>query len=591
MSSSSANRDKLHTFAEDLSEASDPLRAQGNATQRALLEAHDPGPLLPRERQAGKWTIPTLAAPVVGGTPTSCNDPGIPGIPLTAISDAQASRFLSQSSMGSSRALIARVQTLGYSAWIDEQLSMPQGSSRWDWLMVNGYNAATYKNGESGFDSASWQKLLSAGDTLRQRVTFALSEIFVVGIDGLSGGWRAFTAAAYFDLLEHHAFGNFRVLLDAVSRSPAMGQWLSFRGNLKANPVTGSHPDENYAREVMQLFTIGLVKLNQDGTPILVSGASQPTYGEADTQGLARVFTGWDWDLTGTSKETPDFQQRPMTMNASRHETGAKTFLGTTIPAGTDGVNSLRLALDTIFAHPNVAPFICRQLIQRLVTSNPSPAYLGRVAAVFNNDGRGVRGNLAAVIKALLLDDEARNLSNLSNPNFGKLREPVLRFTGWARAFEASSTKGGWTVGDTSDPGSKLAQSPLRSPSVFNFFRPGYVPPGGAVAAAGLVSPEFQIVNESSVVGYVNFMQRVVSSGIGDVLADYSGLMVLADSSQALLDEINTVLAAGALSAATIATLFAAVNGMASGTDAARKNRIYATLTMVLAAPEFIVQK
>lgn len=574
MNSSCANRDKPHDFSEELSE------------ERALSHAD-----LPVERPAGKWAIPAMAVPVVGGTPTSCNDPGIPGTPPTAISDAHASRFLSQSSMGSSRALIARVQTLGYSAWIDEQLSMPQGGSRWDWLMANGYNAATYKNGESGFDSASWQKLLASSDTLRQRVTLALSEIFVVGIDGLSGGWRAFTAAAYFDLLEQHAFGNFRTLLDAVSRSPAMGQWLSFRGNLKANPITGSHPDENYAREVMQLFTIGLVKLNQDGTPILAGGASQPTYGEADTQGLARVFTGWDWDLTGTTREVPDFQKRPMTMNASRHETGAKTFLGTTIPAGTDGTNSLRLALDTIFAHPNVAPFICRQLIQRLVTSNPSPAYVGRVAAVFNNDGRGVRGNLAAVIKALLLDDEARSLSNLTNPNYGKLREPILRFTGWARAFDASSSKGGWTVGDTSDPGSKLAQSPLRSPSVFNFFRPGYVPPGGAVAAAGLVGPEFQIVNESSVVGYVNFMQRVVSSGVGDVHADYSGLLLLADSTQALLDEINTVLAAGALSAASIATLFSAVNSMPSGSDAARKNRVYAALTLVLAAPEFIVQK
>ncbi len=511
-------------------------------------------------------------------------------MPALSISDNQASRFLAQASMGASRALITRVQTLGYAAWIDEQLALPQETSRWDWLISQGYGASNYKNSEAGFDAAAWKKLLSAKDTLRQRITLALSELLVVGIDGLSGGWKAFSAAAYLDLLEDNAFGNFRTLLDAVSHSPAMGEWLTFRGNLKANPSKGSLPDENYARELMQLFTIGLVELNSDGTPKGGSAVAY-TYALQDIMGLARVFTGWDWDLAGGGTDKPDFQRRPMVMNAGRHETGAKSFLGTTIAQGTDGNSSLRQALDTLFAHPNVAPFVGRQLIQRLVTSNPKPAYVERVAAAFNNDGKGTRGNLAAVVKAILLDDEARNATNPLTPGFGKLREPMLRFCAWARACNAASASGAWAIGDTSDPATRLGQSPLRSPTVFNFFRPGYVPPNSSIAAAGLVAPEFQIVNESSVVGYANLMQRAVSSGMADVIADYSALLPLADNSQALLGELNTVLAAGALSSATQASIRAAVDSLRSGSDPARRTRIYAALTLVLLAPEFIVQK
>ena len=493
--------------------------------------------------------------------------------------------------MGATRDQISRVQALGYSGWLDEQLNIPREGSRWDRLISQGFNAAAYKNTQAGFDAVSWQKLISSSDTLRQRITLALSEILVVGIDGLAGGWRSFAAAAYLDLVEAHAFGNYRVLLDAVSRSPAMGAWLTFRGNAKANPATGSLPDENYAREVMQLFTIGLVELNPDGTPIVAGGTPKYTYGEQDIAGLARVFTGWDWDFAGGNTDTPDFQRRPMVMNAGRHETGAKSFLGTTVAAGTDGTTSLRMALDSIFAHQNVAPFVGRQLIQRLVTSNPSPSYVGRVAATFDNDGKGVKGNLAAVIRAILLDDEARNAVNAAAPAFGKLREPILRFTAWARAFNASSPSGAWGIGNTSDSATRLGQSPLRSPSVFNFFRPGYVPPNSNIAAAGLVGPEFQIVHESSVVGYVNFMQRALSSGVGDVVGDYGKLLPLADNSQALLDELNAVIAAGALSSSTLSSMRSGLDTMPSGTDPARRNRIYAALTMVLAAPEFIAQK
>lgn len=514
---------------------------------------------------------------------------------VAVISGADASRFLAQASMGASRALIAQVQQLGYAGWLDAQFAMPVSAARWDWLVAKGFNAITYENSEAGFDASAWRKLLSAPDTLRQRITLALSEITVAAIDGLVGsGWRAFSAAAYLDLLEANAFGNYRTLLGQISTSAPMGQFLTFRGNAKYNPATGALPDENYARELMQLFSIGLLQLNLDGSPRLVNGAAQETYGQDDITGLARVFTGWDFDMAGHDASTPDFLRRAMIQIPSRHETGASSFLGTTIPAGLSGAASMKAALDWIFSHPNVAPFISRQLIQKLVTSNPSPAYVTRVATVFNNDGAGVRGNLKAVIRALLLDAEARTPSataGSSAPAFGKLREPMLRFAAWARAYGAASASDAWGIGDTSDPASRLGQSPLRSPSVFNFFRPGYVPPNSAIAAASLVAPEFQITNESSVVGYVNYMQRAVSKGIGDVKADYSSLLPLADNAQSLLDEINLVLAAGQIGSDNLSLMRGAVNAMPSGTDARRYNRIYAALTLVLAAPEFIVQK
>ena len=523
-----------------------------------------------------------------GSSESGTVPPIVPTVPPSAV---EASRFLAQASMGATREQIVRVQTVGYSAWIDEQMALAASGTRWDWLVAGGYGVIDNKNSEAGADACQWVKLISAPDTLRQRVTLALSEIVVTSIAGFSGGWNAFTGAAYLDMLEANAFGNYRTLLQQVSTSAAMGEYLTFRNNAKFNVKTGSLPDENYAREIMQLFTIGLLQLNADGTVKLTGGVAQETYTLDDITGLARVFTGWNYDMAGGTSDTPDFKRRPMIQTASRHETGEKKFLGTTIPAGTDGVASLNLALDAIFAHPNVGPFISRQLIQRLVCSNPSPAYVGRVTAAFNNDGSGVKGNLKAVVKAILLDSEARGAAGLTAEGFGKLREPILRFTNWARAFKATSAGSLWNIGNTSDPATRLGQSPLRSGSVFNFFRPGYVPPNTAIGSNGMVAPEFQITNESTVVGYVNYMQNAISRGVGDVKADYSALLPLADTAQVLLDELNLVLAAGQLSAATMTLIVTAIDSMAKGTDPARLNRIYAALVMVMAAPEFIVQK
>ena len=530
----------------------------------------------------GDTAAPT--PPPVGTAPA----PPAPAPAPQPISLAEVARFTAQATLGASRSDIAAAQASGLSAWIDAQFALPQSQSHYDWLVASGYNDEKYRNTTTGLDNTIWRKLIASPDALRQRVTLALSEICVVSVLGVSTPWRQFAVASYLDLLENNALGNYRTLLGQISLSTAMGYYLTFRGNAKANATTGSQPDENYARELMQLMTLGLYKLNADGTP-----QTAETYGPADVSGLARVFTGWDLDAAGlASPLPPDVHRRPMAQVASRYESGSKSFLGATIAAGASASASLNTALDTLFAHPNLPPFLSRQLIQRLVTSNPSPAYVARVATVFADNGVGVRGDMKAVVRAILLDSEARDMANMASPSFGKLREPVTRFLNWARAFGATSASDTWAVNDLTDPATKLGQSPMRSPSVFNFFRPGYVPPNSAIAAGGLAAPEFQITTESSVAGYVNFMQNTVSGvGVGDVKTGYPTLLPLAADSKALLDELNLVLAANQISPATLATLASALDSIAVGTDAGKLNRIRAALTLVLAAPEYIVQK
>jgi uncharacterized protein (DUF1800 family) len=505
-----------------------------------------------------------------------------------AAADAtQAARFLAQATLGYSHAQVAAVQASTYATWIEAQFAAPVSVSHYDWLVLKGYSDETYRNSTQGIDNTIWRKLIGSADPLRQRMVLALSEICVVSVLGVSANWRQFAVAHYLDVLEANAFGNYRTLLGQITLSTAMGYYLTYRGSAKAN-ASGSEPDENYARELMQLFTIGLVKLNADGTP-----TTAETYGASDVSQLARVFTGWDLDTSGlVSPYPPSIHQRPMAQVASRYETGSKTFLGITIPAGTSAIDSLNTALDTLFAHPNMPPFIAKQLIQRLVTSNPTPGYVGRVAAAFADNGTGVRGDLKAVLRAILLDGEARDAGNTSDSAYGKVREPVVRFLNWARAFNAASAGDGWGVGDLSDPATKLGQSPMRSSSVFNFFRPGYVPPNTSISAASLAAPEMQITTESSVAGYVNFMQRAASGyGIGDTHADYSSLMPLATDSAALLAEINLVVAANQVSSATLTTLKTALDSISVTTDTGKLNRIYAAITLVMAAPEYIVQK
>lgn len=526
----------------------------------------------------------TLAACGGGGGGTPPAPPPPAPTPAPALpSKPQASRFLGQAAMGASKANVDAVAAQGYEAWLDAQFAMPRAISHWDWLVQAGYNNVSFRDGTTGFDPVMWRQLISSADQLRQRVGMALLDFLVIGVEGINLSWRQFAMAAYVDLLWDNAFGNFRTLLQAISTNAAMGSFLTFLGNRKANTATGAVPDENYARELMQLFTIGLLRLNNDGT---LQGGAAETYTQDDITGLARVFTGWN--LANNDNNTPDRMRLAMVNNASQHETGVKTFLGTTVPAGTAGPASLTTALDTIFAHANLPPFVCNQLIKRLVTSNPSPAYVARISNVFINNGSGVRGDLRAVVRAILLDSEARTDSG--STSFGKLREPVMRLTGWARAFNANSPSGAWAIGDTSSSANRLGQSPGRSPSVFNFFRPGYTPPNTAIATANLVAPEFQITNEPSVIAYVNYMQALIQNGTGDFRPDYTEMVALAGTGQTLIDEVDLLLGAR-LSDAAKNSIRAAIDAIPTTATNASLNRVYTAVLLTLASPDFLVQK
>ncbi|MFC3713252.1 DUF1800 family protein [Sphingoaurantiacus capsulatus] len=502
---------------------------------------------------------------------------------------ADMGRFLGQSAMGANRAEVDRVLSIGIPAWIDEQIAMARPTSHWNWLVANGFNVIANQGNTAGFDPAMWQQFISSPDQLRQRVGLALLDFIVVSIDQVGGSWRQFAMAAFIDILWDNAFGNFRTLLEKISTNAAMAQFLTFLGNNKANTQRGTIPDENYARELMQLFALGPQKLNSDGSVQMEGDRAAETYTQDDVSGLARVFTGWNLDSTDNT--IPDRYGRPLVPNANQHEMGVKTFLGTTIPAGTAGADSLRLALDAIFAHANCPPFVSKTLIQRLVTSNPSPAYIARVSAKFENDGAGVRGNLAAVVKAILLDDEARSKTAMASANAGKLREPVTRLTGWARAFGVTSPSGAWAIGDTSNPTNRLGQGAGHAPSVFNFFRPGYAPPNSSLATQKMVAPEMQITNEPSVFGYLNYMMGLIQNGTGDVKAEYTDWLTRTATSASLVNDINIVLAGGQVNATTVAQIVQAVDSIDNTTLTGPNNRLYTAIMLVMASPEYLVLK
>jgi uncharacterized protein (DUF1800 family) len=527
-----------------------------------------------------------VAAPASAGTPPAPSPP-----PPALVTAQSAARFLAQATMGTAPTDGAAVVAKGYDGWLGEQFNMARGGTFYDWMTPKGYDAIINKSTQAGFANTIWRQLIGGQDQLRQRVGCALLSILVVGIDGATLAFRNFGTAAYLDILWDNAFGNFRTLLDKVATSPAMGAYLTFLFNRKG-VVGGAQPDENFARELMQLFTIGLHQLNLDGTPKLSGGKPIETYTQDDISGLAKVFTGWDLNGYNGTNPTPDYTRLPMVQIASRHELGTKTFLGTTIPANTDGVASLKIALDAIFAHANVAPFISKQLIQHLVTSNPTPAYVQRVASVFENNGSGVRGDLRAVIRAILLDIEARDdKAAQSSITFGKLREPVMRFTAWARAFGATSPSDTWDIPETTSPTTALGQMVGKSPSVFNAFRPGYTPPNSTIATDNMVGPEFQITNEPSVIGYVNFMFYSIANSHGDFKADYSVFIAKAGDSQALLDDINLLLAANQVSAATIAQFKTAVDSLPTANAGDMNRRVVVAILLFMASPEFIVIK
>ncbi len=542
----------------------DPLKLGGVVAPALLLAACSGG-------GGGSAAAPPTASPPVVVAPA-------------AITATQASRFLAQATMGATRPMIETLVSRRYEGWIDDQFALPRATSHWDWLVANGYNAAANVNNEAGFDVTMWRQMIVGPDQLRQRVGMALLDLLVVGIGAVNLNWKQFATAAYVDVLLDNAFGNYRTILDAITTNAAMGSFLTFLGNRKANATTGAQPDENYARELMQLFTLGLYQLNPDGSVRTNAGVPMETYAPADVAGLARVFTGLS--LASNVSTTPDRYRQPLVINPALNETGAASFLGATTSGG--GMGAIKTALDTIFAHANLPPFVSKQLIQRLVTSNPTPAYVGRVAAVFANNGAGVRGDMKAVIKAILLDTEARSDDALTSATAGKLREPVMRLTAWARMSRVSSPSNAWGFGDTSSQSNRLGQTMGRSPTVFNFFRPAYAPPASGISNAGLVAPEFQITNEQSVVAYVNYMQALVANGAGDTKPDYADLVAKAADSAALVDEVNLVLAAGQLSAATVTAIRAAVDSVAATATNGPINRVGIAILLTLASPDFL---
>jgi uncharacterized protein (DUF1800 family) len=542
-------------------------------------------------------------------------------------SRSEAARFLTQATFGPTDAEIDRVMSLGYGGWIDEQFTKPQGSHRATWealdAAVKAVNASN-TIGQDGVLHSFWKQAVAGDDQLRQRMVFALSQILVISMQDATVGDNPRAVAAWLDMLGDKGLGNYRDLLENVSKHPMMGAYLTSLRNRKADARTGRVPDENYAREVMQLFSIGLYELDADGSVRTSGGNPLETYTPADIAGLAKVFTGWSWACPDwpdnncfnngslNSVSDPDRWFKPMLGYPQYHSTEEKTFLATTIAAQTnaDPQASLTTALNTLFNHPNVGPFIGKQLIQRLVTSNPSPAYVAAVAAAFANNGAGVRGDMKAVLKAVLLHPEARSVSNTS----GKVREPVLRLSAYMRAFDTTSDTGEYKVGNTDNPGTQLSQTPMRAPTVFNFYRPGFVPPGSQAAAAGLVAPELQLAQETTAAGYVNYMRDNVTSGVGqfngtvngvvlnrrDLRQNYAPEIALADKPADLVNRLSDKLLYGSMPAALKTTIQGAVETIAipaatgsnqAAIDTAKRNRVNAAVFLTVVSPEYQVQK
>lgn len=553
----------------------------------------------------------------------------------TPVSKTDAYRFLNQSTFGATEAEATRLIALGdsstaYSRWIDAQIArdpsllLPAVESAFpdpipQNFVVGSLNAVRL---EQWFANA-----LRGDDQLRQRVAFALSEIFVVSQVGALLNLPNATAS-FHDMLARNAFGNYRTLLEEVTLHPAMGVYLSMLGNQRAVSGTNLRPDENYAREMMQLFSIGLVQLNLDGS-VRTDAAGQPipTYNQDVIEGFARVFTGWKWDCPSTAPNCtftttrPQLapviaynQIKPMRLYPEQHESGAKRVLdysgvalpNATIPAGQTGSQDLKDALDNVFNHPNVGPFIAKQLIQKLVTSNPSPAYVQRVAERFNNDGNGRRGNLEAVIRAILLDTEARAVpSGSATMTAGKLKEPLMRLTQLWRAYEATSRSGKLGVAGnfTGGVGAVFGQAQGSAPSVFNFFSPFYAPPG-EIADSGRVAPEMQLATEYTNTQIANFfwVQALARTHVSTTLgADIMFIntteeLALANDSEALINRVAERLLGGSsqMSAALKAQAKAQIERTTIPTTnpgTALATRVADAIFFVVTSPEYTLQR
>ena len=448
------------------------------------------------------------------------------------LSENEASSFLQKASFGATLKSIKELREIGIDNWIDKEFNKTLGTShlyRTAQIAQNydsskfpnaTQNLATFNSGGDRFirkaqDGAWWSDVMSGDDQLRQRVAFALSQIIVVSDIEPPLGERAEALASFYDILRENAFGNYQDILYKIALHPAMGVYLSHQGNKKTNIERHITPDENFARELIQLFCVGLYKLNIDGTYQLNSNGDRvATYSQKDIEELSKVFTGFDLgsgdDKYGlASKKVGNFI-RDMRFTSSQHEEGTKTILGSTISSGLDGKDEVKKAIEILFSQDNVAPYISKKLIMRLTTSNPSPDYVSRVATIFNNNGNGVKGDLKAVIKAILTDKSITNGSSFD----GKLREPIIIYSSFIKAFNAKPLK---TYNQDGVFFTKLSlehfgEAPLRAFSVFNFYQDDYTPNSKDFMDNKKVAPEFKIVDEQSLLSKGNQFYLLINS-------------------------------------------------------------------------------
>lgn len=532
----------------------------------------------------------------------------------------EAARFLYQAAFGGTKSQTNELaSTLDFEGWIDDQMALPKTNylnatrqaytlaKQRDQQLNNGASEMEYN--EVHFQYAWWNSAMTRPDLLRQRIAFALSEIFVISTESDIRN-DGDGAASYYDMLMRNAFGNFRELLEDVTYSPAMGIYLSHFQNQKADEEENIFPDENYAREIMQLFTIGLYELNLNGT-IKTDATGNPiqTYFDDDIRNLAKVLTGFGaGSLTqeGVDQDRPlNFKTSanllnyttPMVVYDEYHQEGEKIIFGNKyIPEGQTGDEDIAMALDYLFEHPNVGPFIARRLIQQLIKSNPSPDYIADVATVFNENGDGVRGDMKATIKSILLHNEARTCIWLETQTNGKLKSPVGRYLQFARQFaNKEDFDTFWISGYSFEK--ETFQLPLASPSVFNFYMPDHQP-NGEIYNQDLYAPEFQIHNSVTSIGYANQadswarLQRVFTIFDLDYSVDLhmDDLIQAAQSPHVLVNQLDVLLCEGRMSQETRNTITSAVENM-NFTSSYLEDRVEFALYLTLICPDFTIQK
>lgn len=537
----------------------------------------------------------------------------------------ETSRFLAQATLGCPLNYIQQVAAGTYSQWIDDQFNKPvvpltvstvdiYDSAKAMFVAAGGDPEDYFGPYSLHFQYAWWQHNLHNDDLLRQRVALALSEILVISQNSSLGDYGV-GLASYYDLLSAQAFGNYKDLLKGIAVHPMMGGYLSHYNNPKSDTATNVHPDENFAREIMQLFTIGLYQLNPDGTyKINLNGDRIPTYTNGDIKELAKVFTGLS---AGKLIDNPwvtqpffgvDFylcrKDVPLQMFDAYHEPGPKQLVnGVAIPSGQSGMQDIEAAITNLFNHPNTGPFVCRRLIQQMVKSNPSPAYLARVVAAFDNT-QGVRGDMKAVIKAILLDEEARSCDWSEQPSSGKLIEPMMRYINVCRQLDLYSPSGlDWNNGYNFYR--QTGQIPLASPSVFNFFLPDFSP-NGPLSDAGLFAPEFQIHNSVTGIGLWNevdlwtypewnypLFNNWSLEWDQNTRLDFTRLKYLTRDSEVLINELDKLFTRGQLSPETRAAIKAAVdpiNGLDPNIDYMHY-RVKMALYLILVSPDYAILK